>query len=264
MTYHMFDVEIAQEYGINAAVILQNLAYWIEKNRANEQNYFDGHYWTYNSNKAFEKLFPYLSAKQIRSTIDKLIEHGLIITGNYNKSAYDRTLWYAITEKGKTILQNGKIHLPPRANGTAPQGEPIPNINTNNNPDSKPNKKKEGTPPAAAPRSRKGDFDNLIKNYVDKLQVDPEEKEKITGLLGEWLKVRKAKRAAMTNAAIELNLNKLNGLAAKSKMNVADYLAEIIRKGWAAFYEIKDYSTGSSRQQPAPNNKKLVQGDLPY
>lgn len=255
----MFDVDIAKEYGINAAVILQNLSYWIEKNRANDQNFFDGNYWTYNSNKAFEKLFPYLSAKQIRSTIEKLIEQGLIITGNYNKSAYDRTLWYAITEKGNLILQNGKNHLPVGANGIDPEGGPIPNINTNNKPNNKPDKKKGG----AQQRTTNSNFDNLIKNFVDSLQVDPEKADKITGLLREWLKVRKAKRAAMTNKAIELNLHKLNGLAAKSNLSVADYLTEIIRKGWAAFYEIKDYSSGQTPAQ-ANHGKKLVKGDLPY
>ena len=81
--------------------------------------------------------------------------------------------------------------------------------------------------------SKKESFDDLIENFT----TDAEVKD----LLKEWLKVRKAKRAAMTNRAIELNLNKLNNLANESNMSVKDYLEEVIRKGWAAFYKITNY-----------------------
>lgn len=115
--YHSFDVEIAKEYGIAAAIILNHLDFWIEKNIANDSNFFDGEYWTYNSIKAMKTLYPYMSEKKIRSALNKLKDEDLIKTGNYNKSAYDRTLWYALTEKGKSILQNGKMEIPEKVNG---------------------------------------------------------------------------------------------------------------------------------------------------
>ena len=108
---HTFDAQIAVEYGVNAAILLQNLHYWIEKNRANEVNFFDGKYWTYNSVKAFRELFPYMSTKAINTALAKLLEAGILVTGNYNQSAYDRTLWYAITERGYSILPKSEIHL---------------------------------------------------------------------------------------------------------------------------------------------------------
>lgn len=115
--YHSFDVEIAKKYGIAEAIILNHLDFWIEKNIANDSNFFDGEYWTYNSIKAMKTLYPYMSEKKIRSALNKLKDEDLIKTGNYNKSAYDRTLWYAITEKGKSILQNGKMEIPEKGNG---------------------------------------------------------------------------------------------------------------------------------------------------
>ena len=63
----------------------------------------------------------------------------------------------------------------------------------------------------------------------------------IRELLQEWLKVRKSKRAAMTNRAIELNLNKLEKLAMESRMNLIEYLEEVIARGWASFYKINNY-----------------------
>ena len=101
---HTFEVEIAVKYGINAAIILQNIAFWVKKNEANDSNYFDGRYWTYNSIKAFHELFPYLSERQIKTAIDKLTSEELIITGNYNANRRDQTLWYALTDKGESEI----------------------------------------------------------------------------------------------------------------------------------------------------------------
>ena len=127
---HSFDIDIAKRYGVQAAVILKNIHFWIEKNKANEVNYYDGYYWTYNSKKAFAELFPYMTARQIDYALQKLIDDGLIITGNYNKVAYDRTLWYAITKKGYCILQNCEMESTKLSNGTPENVKPIPNITT--------------------------------------------------------------------------------------------------------------------------------------
>lgn len=69
---------------------------------------------------------------------------------------------------------------------------------------------------------------------------------KTVDLLQEWIKVRKAKRAAMTERAIQLNLDKLNGMAKESGMSVSDYLSEVICRGWAAFYPIRQYGDKQS------------------
>ena len=82
-------------------------------------------------------------------------------------------------------------------------------------------------------------FDNIIESYTSD--------EKTRELLGEWLKVRKAKRAAMTDRAIQLNISKLESLARQSKMSVNKYLEEVICRGWAAFYEIKSYGRSDGK-----------------
>lgn len=107
---HSFDTNIAKEYGITCAVMSHNFYYWIEKNKANNKNYFDGNYWTYNSNKALTILFPYLTERQINYAIDKLVAAGVLINGNYNKQKFDTTAWYAITPKGNAILQNCEMY----------------------------------------------------------------------------------------------------------------------------------------------------------
>ena len=131
---HSFDVDVAEKYGVNCAVVIDNLYFWIKKNEANDTNYYDGMYWTYNSVKAFKKLFPYLTTRAIGNALSKLEEEGLIVTGNYNQSSYDRTKWYAITEKGYSIIEKGQIHFTKTQNGNDKSDKPIPD----NKPNSKP------------------------------------------------------------------------------------------------------------------------------
>ena len=133
---HSFDVDVAALYGVNAAILLQNIYYWCEHNRLNEKHYYDGEYWTYNSRKAFAEQFPYMGDKQIRSALGKLKDEGLIITGCYNNSSYDRTTWYAVTEKGRkaidktadSTMPKGPMEKTKRANGKDSKGQPIPDI----------------------------------------------------------------------------------------------------------------------------------------
>ena len=89
--------------------------------------------------------------------------------------------------------------------------------------------------------SKKETFDDLINSFT--------ENEEIRELLFEWLKVRKAKRAAMTNKAIELNLQKLNDFANQSNMSVVEYLKEIICRGWQAFYVINNYDSKKPKEK---------------
>lgn len=132
---HLFDVDIAVEFGINAAILLENIGYWIKQNEANQTNFHNGKYWTFNSRRAYQELFPYMSKRQIETAFEKLITNGLIETGNYNVLAYDRTLWYALTRKGKSILHFGEMDFTKRANALSQNVSPIPNINTNINTD---------------------------------------------------------------------------------------------------------------------------------
>ena len=89
---HSFNVEVAKEVGITSAVILNNLYWWIEKNKANEKHFYNGSYWTYNSRKAFAKQFPYLSERQIEYALNKLIDEGSYsLVFHYKKGVFHFT-----------------------------------------------------------------------------------------------------------------------------------------------------------------------------
>lgn len=140
---HIFDVEVAKLYGIQTAVVLENIIYWIEKNKANDIHFHDNDYWTYNSLKAWQELFPYLTKRQIEYALNKLVEEDIIKKGNFNTSALDRTTWYALTEKGRCISQNCFTDFTKLGNAFHTSVTAIPNINnTNINTDINNNKEK--------------------------------------------------------------------------------------------------------------------------
>lgn len=134
---YSFDADVAKEYGINEAVMIANFQFWISKNKANGKNFIDGHYWTYNSNKAFQELFPFWSAKTIRTTLDHLKTRGILITGNHNTKTYDRTLWFAFADEEKWVCPRRQMDLPKTANGFVENGKPIPDIIPDINTDNK-------------------------------------------------------------------------------------------------------------------------------
>ena len=133
--HHYFNTEIANEVGVNAAVILENIAHWVFRNQVSNKNHFDGHYWTYNSNAAMAELFPYMNARQVRYALDALRKADMVLTGNYNKSSYDRTLWYTVSDSCAKKYFPELLDWPKKANELDGVGQPIPDINTNNKPD---------------------------------------------------------------------------------------------------------------------------------
>lgn len=83
---------LAVKAGLNEAIFLQQLHYWVERSN----NIIDGHKWVYNTGTDWGKQFPFWSQKTLLRTISSLEKQKLIITGNYNKKGFDRTKWYTI------------------------------------------------------------------------------------------------------------------------------------------------------------------------
>lgn len=118
---HHFDIDLAKKLNVNCAIIYKNLEFWCSKNKANNKNFIDGNYWTYNSVKAWKELFPYLGETQIKNALKTLEENGYIMSGEHNDNKYDRTKWYCILEL--EVLTNGDVE----------NSQPIPD----NKPDNK-------------------------------------------------------------------------------------------------------------------------------
>ena len=124
---------VAARYGFEEAVFLHSIVYWYKANRANGRNFRDGRWWTYNSIKAFEEIFPWWTGKQIRRIANSCREQGAIIAGEYNQDRRDRSLWYTpgdellalygLAETGNCIGPNGQMQLPEGADEDAQTGK---------------------------------------------------------------------------------------------------------------------------------------------
>lgn len=124
---------------------------------------------------------------------------------------------------------------------TAPTQDPWDDTtNTNTERPQQPAAEPEPTPKPKKTRKAKS-FDDIIDNYTN----DPQTKD----LLGAWLQNRKAKRAAMTDRAIQGCINKLDECAQASRMSVNDYLNEVICRGWASFFPVDNYRRNGYQQQ---------------
>lgn len=97
--------KLAAKIGLNESIILQQIHYWNQINKKSNNNYKDGHYWTFNSIKEWQEQFPFWSEKTIQRTMTNLEKMKLIIIGNYNKLKIDRTKWYRVNYQALTILE---------------------------------------------------------------------------------------------------------------------------------------------------------------
>lgn len=216
MNDHHFNVQVAIDFCPETAIYLNNMAFWLNKCIANRKNFHENNFWIFNSLPAFAEIFPYWTEKQLRRIIDNCLKYGLIIKNNFNESKYDRTQWYAFTEKAYAYYpyleeqyQNalkslnllispfGQMDEPERSDQCAHLGRPIPYNNPDNNltnkpisflEDQKPIKltpRQKGTNPRAKgtnPRVVGISVDQMLKNNPHEL---PKE------LLEEWKSTRK-------------------------------------------------------------------------
>lgn len=109
--------KLATEIGLNEAIILQQMHYWINKSN----HIHDNKRWIYNSYKEWEQHFPFWSNATIRRTISSLEKQELVLVGNYNKAGFDKTKWYSINYSklegvSKRVAQNEQTSCSKRAN----------------------------------------------------------------------------------------------------------------------------------------------------
>ncbi|MCU5412884.1 DnaD domain protein [Bacillus wiedmannii] len=124
--------KLAAAIGLNEAIILQQLHYWLEKSK----NVRDGFRWVYNTYEEWQKQFPFWSESTIKRTIKKLEGQHLIIVGKYNKLKIDNTKWYRIDYEvlqnieNNTTGQNDQTNRAKWSGGRGNMDRPLPEITT--------------------------------------------------------------------------------------------------------------------------------------
>lgn len=89
------DVILAAHYGLEEAFLIHHFQHWIRLNKTKNQNFKDGNFWTYQTMDEIADHFPFLNRRQIRYAIESLVKMKVLKIGDYNKSKFDKTSWYA-------------------------------------------------------------------------------------------------------------------------------------------------------------------------
>lgn len=116
---HSFNVDHAEKYGIECAILIYHFQFWIEQNQSLGKNFHDGKTWSYQTQKEIAAIYPYWSEDTVQRLLKKLIEKEILIKGNYNNSQFDKTQWYAFKDE--------KMFTKPRNRGIETANSQDPN-----------------------------------------------------------------------------------------------------------------------------------------
>ena len=91
-----FDVLVAKRYGLAAAVFLNNVIFWLEKNAIDGRNIRDGRVWTYNTQKDYVALMPFFYERQVKYVIKVLKDAGVLIVDQ--PEGFVRRSWITVSD----------------------------------------------------------------------------------------------------------------------------------------------------------------------
>lgn len=127
--HHSFDICLAQQYGIHEALLIHHFQHWIRVNQKLNRNFKEGKHWTYQTQREMQAHFPYLSLEGIKYALEKLIEQGILMRKNLNKSPIDKTWWYAFVDEER-FVNSKNIYDTENSVSTRKIPAPIPDTNT--------------------------------------------------------------------------------------------------------------------------------------
>lgn len=249
---HQFNVELATKIGVEKAVIIHNMYFWINHNAKNKKNVYDGSVWTYNSSSAFGKLFPYLKDRTISRYLLELEKDGYLKTGNYNDNTFDKTKWYSFTDnfleelknigfdiEDILISQNMYTDTHKMANRSTNNGEPIPDSkHTDEKQDDKEERDK-----SLSKKDKRYDA-NADLSYVDAPYAD---------IWQEWLDYKKEiKKQYKTQRGAKSQYNTLIKYANNNPI-LANAIVKIsIEHSWDGLFALTDKQIAFFLSQKSP------------
>lgn len=184
-------------------------------------------------------LFCQCSESKVSKTISKLIELGYVKRVSFD--GRHRVLQSCLVNF--TTLDDKKCQS---------ANQSLPAINIDNNTGNNINYNSPLTPQGEKaaeekpkPKKEKVDKDAPLVSLCKAYSTDPE----VQGMLLEWLDVRKQKRAVKSVNAIQRNLAILKDMAQQSGLSVKQYLEEVVRRGWQAFYVVPNYGNNSQQKR---------------
>ena len=264
MTEYHFNADLARRHGVNGAIFLHAMAFWVAKNQANGRHFHEGRTWTYNTLDALTKLFPFWTRRQVERIVAKLKEEGALLTGNFSQDKTDRTVWYALADQ---VLEGyGLLARPISPDGDmgASDGDgPPPPIS----PDGEMDFTKPGQPfhqtgkcnketvtdqlyiPPLPPKGERGTMTEDKVAVRTLLAVYAGEDQELAQALADLMEVRAAKKAVDSPRAIATLLNKLDKLADGSREQKLQIVRESVTNSWKGVFPLKGGQAPAARRE---------------
>jgi hypothetical protein len=108
MTYHLLGSSLARRYGVHAALVVKHIWDEVCANERAERCSFAGKTWMRSSQMMFTAIMPYLTKNMVRRALERLMEQGVIVRGEFGESPFDRTSWYAFTQFGALMMRESE------------------------------------------------------------------------------------------------------------------------------------------------------------
>lgn len=256
--YH-FNAEAAQRYGVDEAIFLHSLAFWLEKNRANKKHFHEGRYWTYNTQDAFVEMFPFWSRRQIGRIIGSCETQGAILSGNFNEDKSDRTKWYSMTDDAEKFYVTKTVQcIAPNGEMVAPQGieenasTKAPSIVPNGTTEPydalhqtvKCNKETDGyTDKDIPPKSPKGEGGkkkpSLPDEVRDMLNAYIGNDKELAEEMVAFMEVRQTKKAVNSERAVRALLKELDELSGGQREMKLALVRQSVTNSWKSVFPIR-------------------------
>jgi len=195
---------LAVALGLNQALILQQIHYWLGVQR----DEIDGEKWVYNTIIQWREQFPFFSEDTIYRALKSLRDDGFVVAKNLSNNQFNKTLYYRIDYRKLDDIDYRNL----RVSETADCGNLY--ITETTNRDYTENTKKKS--PAAPKFSAKQALIDL--GVSDQVASD-------------YLVVRKAKRSPLTETAIV----GITREAEKAGLSFADAVGVCASEGWVGF-----------------------------
>lgn len=100
---HMYDTDIAKEFGVISAVLVYKLQLFSFDNKKNGRNCFDGHVWVRISVATFARYLPEFTRRQIERGLEKLVSGGVLLKAAQSSEPFDKTMRYAFADEERFL-----------------------------------------------------------------------------------------------------------------------------------------------------------------
>ena len=241
-----FKAELAQQYGVEGAVFLHGMAFWVEKNRRSGRHFHQGRYWSYDTRRALEQRFPFWTRRQLDRIIANLKDAGALLSGNFSRDKTDRTCWYALSDRVLEVYQarggpgarNGEMHRPK-------PGQPVHETGKCKKETVTDQENSTPLPPRGRRRGRKepnGAAEALLSAYA---AGDEELRQALDGLM----EIRAAKRAVNSPRAVSALLCELDRLAGGSREEKLRIVEQSLANSWKSVFPRKGGGYDRQREE---------------